>query len=415
MLVPFARHNRSLGKNRSQAKSYEDAANAAWISSRSPRREVYRPGRRVAESDMSVVILAAFVVVLLLAGLAGVGFMWTRQAVMVERMAAEEARFEAEVAASEAVQRLHQIEGEKRRLAEQSGKLQAKVSQTLSGHTGPITGVAFSSDSQRVASSSKDGTIRIWDLATGTETLSIPASQDGVFHVTFSPDDQQVTSIGGDGWAKVWDAMNGQAFLTLDRNSRDNRALLLTRLAAAISPDGKWLASTKIYEEGITRKNALPAAGEEDKVVKVWDANAGTEVFTLQGHEGRVTCVAFNFDGQRLASAGADGVVKIWDLQTGQVIHTCKGHTGEVLSVAFSPGGRYLASGGADQALKTWDVSTGQEHGTLQGHNHNQVTSVAFSRDGRYLASAGSDSSITLWDLTYSESKGDPANPASRK
>src|SRR5262249_15636991 len=73
------------------------------------------------------------------------------------------------------------------------------------------------------------------------------------------------------------------------------------------------------------------AAGSRDRLVRVWDAQTGQEIFTLKGHQGPVASVAFSPDGRRLASAGGEsgarqqrlpGSIKVWDLQTGQAVLT---------------------------------------------------------------------------------------------
>ena len=54
-----------------------------------------------------------------------------------------------------------------------------------------------------------------------------------------------------------------------------------------------------------------------DRAVRVWDAETGQELYSLKGHNGQVTGVAFSPDGSRLASADG-GTVKVWDATTSQ-------------------------------------------------------------------------------------------------
>jgi tetratricopeptide (TPR) repeat protein len=102
-------------------------------------------------------------------------------------------------------------------------------------------------------------------------------------------------------------------------------------------------------------------------------------------------------DGQRLASGSADQTVRIWDSATGKELFTLKGHAGWVTRVAFSPDGQRLASAGWDQTVKIWDSATGKELFALKGHAV-AVAGVAFSPDGQRLASANEDGSIHLWE-----------------
>lgn len=77
----------------------------------------------------------------------------------------------------------------------------------LRGHSDRITGMAFSPDGRRLASASKDGTIKLWETATGREILTLLHGRgDQVTGVSFSPDGLQIVSVSKSGTVKVWDA-----------------------------------------------------------------------------------------------------------------------------------------------------------------------------------------------------------------
>jgi WD40 repeat protein len=241
---------------------------------------------------------------------------------------------------------------------------------TIKGPKRGVEAVAFSPDGRRLASVSQDGTVKVWDVATGQEFLSLKGHDS----VAFSPDGRRLASVGQDETVKIWDAATGQEFRTL----KGHRTWVMS---LAFSPGGGRLASAS-----------------SDQTVKLWDVATGQESLTLKGHTGTVTSVVFSPDGRRVASAGRDGTVRVWGATTEREFFTLKGHTGEAASVAFSPDGRRLASAGQDQTVKVWDATTGQESFTLKGHT-GAVTSVAFSPDGRRVASASADQTVKLWDV----------------
>jgi WD40 repeat protein len=241
---------------------------------------------------------------------------------------------------------------------------------TFKGHSGGVCCVAWSPDGTRLASSSEDRTVKVWDAETGQHALTLRGHTDEVWGVTWSPDGMRLASTSGPfhghGEVKVWDARTAQEALSLQGHW--GRVY-----GVAWSPDGTRLASSS-----------------EDRTVKVWDAKTGQEALSLKGHTGGVHGVAWSPDGSRLASASADQTVKIWDAKTGQEALTLKGHTDEVRGVAWSPDGRRLASASADQTVKIWDAKTGQEALTLKGHRGG-VSGVAWSPEGTRLATGGRD------------------------
>jgi WD40 repeat protein/serine/threonine protein kinase/tetratricopeptide (TPR) repeat protein len=245
---------------------------------------------------------------------------------------------------------------------------------TCRGHAGRVRAVAWSRDGTRLASAGDDRTVKVWEAATGKETLALRGHSQPVWSVAWSPDDRRLASASRDGTVRVWEAATGKEVLTLRGHAQGVNSV-------AWSPDGTRLAS----------------AGD-DRTVKVWDAATGREVLDLRGHGQVVWSVAWSPDGTRLASASADRTVKVWDAATGTDILSLRGHTWEVLSVAWSPDGTRLASAGGDEAVKVWEAATGKEALTLRGHGQ-AVWSVAWSPDGTRLASASADATVKVWEV----------------
>ena len=82
-----------------------------------------------------------------------------------------------------------------------------------------------------------------------------------------------------------------------------------------------------------------------------------------------------------IASGGYDETVRVWDAETGACVRTLQGLTSEVNSVGYSPDGKYIASGSEDKSVRIWDGETGECERILQGHT-SEVMSVGYSPDG---------------------------------
>ena len=68
--------------------------------------------------------------------------------------------------------------------------------------------MTFSPDDSRLASASRDNTIRLWDVATGSCTATLNGHTDDVNSVSFSPDGSRLASASDDRTVRLWDAIS---------------------------------------------------------------------------------------------------------------------------------------------------------------------------------------------------------------
>ena len=77
---------------------------------------------------------------------------------------------------------------------------------------------------------------------------------------------------------------------------------------------------------------------------------------------------AFSPDGKRVVTASDDNTARVWDAETGREIATLEGHDGSVLTAAFSPDGKRVVTASYDNTARVWDAETGREIAALKGH-----------------------------------------------
>ncbi len=196
--------------------------------------------------------------------------------------------------------------------------------------------------------------------------------------VAFSPDGKALATTSLDGTAKLWDVAGGKELRTLAAPGGG------AVVGAAFSPDGKLLATA-------VRR---PVGGGEGGEVKLWDVPSGRDLAAWRGHGGDVHAVAFSPDGRLVASGGADGVVRLWDARSGRPAQAHRGHGGDVLAVAYGADGRTVVSGGADGAVKVWDALAAAEGPVVPD---GAGAGLSFSADGRLLV-MGVDGAAELRD-----------------
>ncbi|GIK58996.1 MAG: protein kinase [Chloroflexi bacterium] len=245
----------------------------------------------------------------------------------------------------------------------------------LVGHEGSVIRLAWSPDGTLLASADNSDatTVRLWDVAAGTETAVLTGHTDEIANLTWSADSARLISSSFDATARVWGA-DGTEQLVLGGHEYGV-------YDAAWSP-----GETQILTTG------------GDNTVRLWDAATGGQMRALPSPLGPAIRLIWLPATNQIITFLADGTILQVDAATDSVVQENHEHTASVSSVAWSPDGQLLASGGDDGLVHLWQPATGEELDYLTAHDYG-VSAVAFSSDGSLLASAGGDGFLRVWDV----------------
>jgi RNA polymerase sigma factor (sigma-70 family) len=172
---------------------------------------------------------------------------------------------------------------------------------------GPPGAVAFTPDGTALAVGHQDQSVRLWDVATG-RPLPLPAGGSrglqwgaeaaGTGSLAVSPDGRTLATVGRDGSTRLWELATGRARLRLP--TRRGSSVMV-----AYAPDGRTLAT-------IDHDKSAGWAGTDS--LRLWDAFTGRPLGERVGHGGRMMALAFSPDGRHLATGGGDTTALLWDV-----------------------------------------------------------------------------------------------------
>ena len=276
-------------------------------------------------------------------------------------------------------------------------------------HTARDNGAA-----SRFASASKDGTVRVYERATGRCTTVLSGHSHSVSCIKWGGDGLMYTG-SHDRTVKVWAVDEGKLVRSLEGHGHWVNCLALNTESAMRSgahdhngrapaePEKQVAAALAKFEKakggpaGAAGGSELLATGSDDFSLFLWKPGEGKKPVTrLTGHVQLVNAAAFSPDGQWLASASFDGSVRLWQGKTGKFHATLRGHVGAVYQLAWSGDSRLLASGSKDSTIKVWELRTKKLLEELPGHA-DEVFTVDWSPDGERVASGGKDRNLKIW------------------
>jgi len=287
----------------------------------------------------------------------------------------------------------------------------------LFGHHGVISFLAWEPHGRALISTSLDGTVRLWDSASGKQLKFLDSHEGGVLSAAWAPEGQAFVTAGSDRRIIIWDYPSGQK---LDEITDIDR----TVTSMSWSPSGKQVLTTthdrRIYVWDIhnrriktildghrqyprftafSPKGEYMASTSDGKKVRLWKGGSFSPGKVLEGHKATVNMVAWLSD-DILGTASDDQTIRIWDVRKGTCLKVLTDHVQRVMALSFSSDGRLMASRSWDNTLRLWRCDNWESVAVMEEDTTSPFPSLAFQPRGVQLASVGlSDQVVRIWDL----------------
>jgi WD40 repeat protein len=300
--------------------------------------------------------------------------------------------------------------------------------QFINRHSVPIWSANFSPDGRSFVTGGQDGSIRLWNSATGKplpKTLKyMPAP---IVAVLFTHDSKRVLTVNWVEEKVLWDLESGKDIRFFLKEDKEKR--ISTICAASFSPNDETLAlgcfdgnvhlfngksgeslsppiklESSVWAFAFTQdgKKAVIASGSRALAAggeaRLWDLASQQPTGPALIHSAAVRALGLSADGSRLITGCEDGAARIWDMAGGNLIGPPMRHEGPITTVGLSADGRIAVTGGWDNAARFWEVATGRQLGPPL-HHEGPVVRVEFHPDGSRVLTASWDRSTRMWKV----------------
>lgn len=303
----------------------------------------------------------------------------------------------------------------------------------LKGHTNSVFGANFSYDGSKIVTTSRDNSIRLWDVDQGKEIGTIGDHPVTPYDCKLSPDGKKAVSVGWRmhpeskspvGLIRVWDVENRKMMKSLDYTTHPISSITFSA-DGSLAYIGTWEYQTAILDMAKMEvvREVTPSEDEgykaidwvdlspdgktlltatKDKTAKLYDLESGKQIGSFT-HRGVVSTARFADNGTKVITASQDGAIRVFDTKSKALITRYLGHGVHVNCVAVSPDSATAYSVDINGVLKKWSLT--EPDGLGFRASTERVWSSVFDPTGNLIASGTNSRTIQVRDSRTAELK----------
>ncbi|ETO20342.1 G-protein beta WD-40 repeats containing protein [Reticulomyxa filosa] len=283
-----------------------------------------------------------------------------------------------------------------------------KPLKVLQGHSASVNSITFSPDGTKLVSSSDDSTVRIWDVASGTNIQVLKGHSNSVNCARFSPDGKIIVSCSSDETIRLWDVDSGDVkevihypFSIQKVQFCPDGQKIISRSISGIVQTWDLVSNQKITlninessDFRLSPNGQLILSNNSSKIT-ILNPKSGDKLHELRVYTSTLSA-QFSADGKTMLCYYRDKIIRLYDLVLEREVKTLKGHSADITDVKLLQDYRTIVSCSDDKTIRLWDLKYAIEVQRLIGHSEG-ITEIDASASGTTLASSSRDNTIRLW------------------